>query len=496
MPTEAPPVSRDPAEWARWAADASQRKLWDEALARWQLCIDDFGERPHWIAQRAHALRHLGRLDEAESIFRQLAAGRPKNFTGLDGLAHIASDRGEFELALAHLEQCLERYSDGPRRSWKRLQAQLLLKLGRNDEVLALLRSMIDDQSAGPDDKFLYARTARDSSLTMPDRDDRQRALVQFVGEHLVQEMPRAAMQLLATLGPIADMRAVLRDAERRAWTANEIEGCMMVVPRVTPRASCGASWERLYVRAREIGAHDLELRLLLALGRWQEFVERFDVVHATIAETTHFALLKKLRERLARPRHEVFAEEKVFGIGLSRTGTSSLSKALELLGYDSVHWTNPLTFQLLSGPDFYMFGAATDCCVSPEFEKLFYLYPNARFVRTRRSLESWLASFESHHAHYSGTGSREGLRALFDGPDNTFMLDHAALEFGLFLNAPSLADAYEQFDMRVRNFFADKPGKLLELDLFAGQGWPALCGFLGRAVPNRPFPRLNASSR
>lgn len=496
MLSEAPPESHDPAEWARWAGEASQRRLWDEALARWQRCIEAFESRPYWLAQKGHALRHLGRLDEAEKLFQDLAADRPRSFNGLDGLAYISSDRGDHQKALAIVERCLEQFPDGPRRGWRRFQAQLLLKLERNGDAETLLRSMIDEGEATADDKLLYARTVRDASLSLPDRAARQRELARFIGEQLVSELPRAGMQMLATLGSIAEMRAVLQEAERRAWTPNEIEGCMMVLPRVMPRGSCGATWERLRIRAREIGAHDLELRLLVALERFEDFVQRYDAVCETIAESTHFALLKKLRGRLARPRHEVFAEGKAFGIGLSRTGTSSLSKALEMLGFDSVHWTNPLTYQLLSDSDFYMFGAATDCCVSPQLERLYYLYPNARFVWTRRPFASWLPSFEAHHALYSATSSRNGLRALFDGPDNTFMFDHAALEFGLYLNASSLSDAYAQFDSRVRAFFANKPGKLLELDIFAGQGWRELCGFLGRPMPDRPFPHLNTSSR
>ncbi len=74
-------------------------------------------------------------------------------------------------------------------------------------------------------------------------------------------------------------------------------------------------------------------------------------------------------------------------------------------------------------------------------------------------------------------------------------MFAHAALEFGLYLNENDLAAAYGTFEARVRHFFADKPeGKLLELDLFAGEGWEELCRFLGRSVPSHPFPKLNAA--
>ncbi|MBV8976737.1 MAG: hypothetical protein JO261_12650 [Alphaproteobacteria bacterium] len=494
MQDEKPPASADAAAWARWAGDASRRRRWMQALERWSQCIVQFGARPYWLAQRAHALRHLDRLDEAEALFEALALDRPANHVGLEGLAQIAADRGAHEQALALLDKCLATYADGPIRSWNRQRAQALLNLGRIDEAQAVALPLLEDPDANVDDKLLYVRVARQASIGRPDREARRRELARLVSGHLLPELPGIGLQLLSTVASVAETREALRAAERKAFTEDEIEGCMMVLPRVMPRASCGASWERLYVRAREIDAPELELRLLLALERHGEFVARFDALQEALRPAPRFALLRGLRNRLARPRREVFAEEKVFGIGLSRTGTTSLSDALEILGFDSAHWVNPLTYQLLSDTDFFLFGAATDCCVSPEFEKLHYQYPNARFVLTRRPLESWLASFARHHEKHSGTGVLEGLRALFDGPDNPFMFHHAALEYGLYLNAPSLAEAWRQFEARVRHFFADKPGKLLELDVFAGQGWNELCGFLGRPVPSKAFPRLNAA--
>lgn len=33
-----------------------------------------------------------------------------------------------------------------------------------------------------------------------------------------------------------------------------------------------------------------------------------------------------------------------------------------------------------------------------------------------------------------------------------------------------------------------------LAYDLTAGEGWAPLCAFLGKPVPDRPFPRSNAA--
>ena len=44
-----------------------------------------------------------------------------------------------------------------------------------------------------------------------------------------------------------------------------------------------------------------------------------------------------------------------------------------------------------------------------------------------------------------------------------------------------------------VRRYFSNRPDDLLELNIAGGQGWEALCPFLGLAAPDQPFPRLNA---
>ena len=46
------------------------------------------------------------------------------------------------------------------------------------------------------------------------------------------------------------------------------------------------------------------------------------------------------------------------------------------------------------------------------------------------------------------------------------------------------------EHERRVRAYFADRPDDLLVIDISAGEGWEALCPFLGVPVPDKPFPR------
>jgi tetratricopeptide (TPR) repeat protein len=492
-----PPASGDAQDWAAWAREAVAEKRWAEVVARFDLCIARFGVRPHWTSQKANALRRLDRLDEAQALYEALARDNPQMSAGLDGLAWTAARRGDHAGALTLFTRCIETYhSDKSVRIWKRQRGLLLMRLGRADEAEAAFREMIETDPTDAEAQADYVRSSMETGRHAPDREARREVLVRRVLAQVAPQSVGDALQLLVLLGAISEAADLLLDLERRAQSAHDIETCFHFIPRLVERGSRGALWDRLLSRLRADGETDveLELGLLLALERFGEFVATFDERRAALADSRRLFALQRVRDRLAKPRHEVFSEEKVFGIGLSRTGTTSLAAALGRLGIDAAHWTNPLTHQLLSGVDYFMFGAATDCCVLAEMEKLYYQYPNARFVLTTRPLEPWLRSFADHHDRHSWAGDIESLRAVFDRADCAHKFEHAALEYGLYLNAETLTDAYQSFETRVRHFFSDKPAnKLLTLDLFAGQGWPELCGFLGRPIPSAPFPKLNA---
>lgn len=63
---------------------------------------------------------------------------------------------------------------------------------------------------------------------------------------------------------------------------------------------------------------------------------------------------LRNVGARLRAERFPDFKESKVFEVGLTRTGTTSLTRALQILGYQAAHYVNDLTGELcrfLGGP-------------------------------------------------------------------------------------------------------------------------------------------------
>lgn len=192
--------------------------------------------------------------------------------------------------------------------------------------------------------------------------------------------------------------------------------------------------------------------------------------------------------------------KRKVFGIGLSRTGTTSLTQALRLLKYISVHfphdgrtqeelmayWANPTRpFELTVAREY---DAVTDTPVAAVFRELAARWPDSRFVLTVRDETSWLASCAQAWA-----GPVAGQYAQ----GNAFAAYCRALNRACYgietFDAHHFRQASQRHTQAVQQAFAHEPARLLVFDLFAGHGWNELCAFLGHAVPERPFPHLNA---
>lgn len=183
----------------------------------------------------------------------------------------------------------------------------------------------------------------------------------------------------------------------------------------------------------------------------------------------------------------------RVFGIGLSRTGTRSLTAALHVLGVDTIHYPiDDDTFRALASGrlDFRVleaFDGITDITVAPYYAQLEQRYPEAKFVLTVRDEESWLRSCESHWA------GRDAFAPAHTPASATHMEVRRFLRaatYGTYEFEPErFRYVYRKHVADVRRYFADKPGKLLELDIVGGEGWEKLAPFLGRPIPDQPFP-------
>jgi hypothetical protein len=165
----------------------------------------------------------------------------------------------------------------------------------------------------------------------------------------------------------------------------------------------------------------------------------------------------------------------KVFGIGLSRTGTHSLSRALIQLGLTVVHF--PATFAEVEAHD-----ASTDSRVADKLELLDLAFPDSLFILTVRQIEDWLCSCERFWASFRQFADAPDLRVLHDRLYGAADFDRAIY-----------ADGYRRYMERVSSHFAKRRGELLEMNICAGDGWPQLAAFLEIPIPPTPFPHDRA---
>ena len=167
----------------------------------------------------------------------------------------------------------------------------------------------------------------------------------------------------------------------------------------------------------------------------------------------------------------------KVFGIGLSKTGTTSLNTALDLLGIPSIHLPRSLN-QIKD------FDGATDIPIAMAYQELDKLYPGSKFILTIRHLRNWLRSCQIH---------QQRLEQIFDGQIPDWLKELTIQCYGQWeFKSAVWSSVYRRHLQSVVKYFQNQKSQLLILDICGGQGWQELCSFLGCQAPNLAFPARN----
>jgi hypothetical protein len=185
----------------------------------------------------------------------------------------------------------------------------------------------------------------------------------------------------------------------------------------------------------------------------------------------------------------------KFFGIGLSRTGTTSLNSALCVLGINSIHYPeDDQTYQELMRANYRLsvletHQAVTDIPVAPFYPQLDRAYPGSKFILTVREREEWLTSVELHYQRRGWDGGH----AVPVEETLPFVLFMRACVYGCYnFDRERFSYVYDLHLKNVRAYFAHRPQDLLILNICCGEGWERLCPFLGKLVPPVPFPHEN----
>ncbi|MGH8906675.1 MAG: sulfotransferase family protein [Egibacteraceae bacterium] len=192
----------------------------------------------------------------------------------------------------------------------------------------------------------------------------------------------------------------------------------------------------------------------------------------------------------LGQPPRDV----KVFGLGMSRTGTHSLTAALHVLGFDTVHYpADRATLDTLIRGDARFpllahYDGITDVTSAPYYEDLDRAWPGSKFVLTVRDEESWLRSCGAHWTVPMGDKRREGEERQIYVELQRFL--RAAVYGSHEFDEERFRRVHRRHVEDVTRYFAGREHDLLVLDIVAGDGYERLSPFLGVPVPEQPFPK------
>ena len=194
----------------------------------------------------------------------------------------------------------------------------------------------------------------------------------------------------------------------------------------------------------------------------------------------------------------------RVIGAGFGRTGTLSLKRALETLGFSKCYHMaevaeNPSHVALWRaawrGEDpwselFAGYAAAVDWPTAAFWPRLVRVYPDAKIVLTVRDADAWFAS---------------ARRTIFQSMEEGLASDQADLRERLVMAKEIIVDgtfdgdladrdhAVAVYEANVARVRREVPAD--RLVLFDGNdGWAPLCEAFGVDEPRVPYPRINTT--
>lgn len=176
--------------------------------------------------------------------------------------------------------------------------------------------------------------------------------------------------------------------------------------------------------------------------------------------------------------------EPKIIGVGLEKTGLTSLTKALSALGIVSSHTPYEAEFIYLRDSTagrklFYAYPdviAFIDYPFPRIYQRMDKDYPGSKFILTVRDEDEWLKSGQNYFTKPRAYITKKTMEQWQDTEENN----------------KSNLERYRNHIKEVKAYFKDRPNDLLEINICAGEGWEMLCAFLNKDVPDSPFPHLN----
>jgi hypothetical protein len=199
--------------------------------------------------------------------------------------------------------------------------------------------------------------------------------------------------------------------------------------------------------------------------------------------------------------------QNKVFCLGFSKTGTTSMERAFELLGYNVCkgHWQNGHTFylhalsvnrdykEIIRMAQYWDAFADAPWGGTDLYVQLVKAFPKAKYILTERDPEQWYVSLEKLLTMFDLNTETALTRYHAKGMyGSSYFFESAFGIDKLAGNKEKIIDVYVNYNRRVKEYFANHGLDLLVLDLSKENAWERLCPFLGFEVPPITFPHFN----
>ena len=201
----------------------------------------------------------------------------------------------------------------------------------------------------------------------------------------------------------------------------------------------------------------------------------------------------------------------KVICAGLSKTGTSSIAKALQVLGFSVFDFIEHVTIHRDEWVSIYRHGkipdflsmykdvdAVTDLPAAIWYEEIHQSFPDAKVILSVRDTEEvWLTSWINQIAVFRNAGFLRKMYMRYIVPythgfDVLLQEEIDVSAYGTLRPEFTVLHKkkYREHNERVQAVIPKE--KLLIFNV--KQGWKPLCEFLGCEIPDEEFPRANVS--
>lgn len=184
----------------------------------------------------------------------------------------------------------------------------------------------------------------------------------------------------------------------------------------------------------------------------------------------------------------------RIFGIGMHKTATTSLHLAMKILNFDSAHWltahwAKAIWLEMKQWGKSNTLERSYHLCDLPIpmlFRELDKGYPNSKFILTLLDEEVWVRAAEIHWS------PRNRFRSAWDSDPFSHQV-HQALYGQRHFDREVFLARFRRHNAEVLEYFKDRPQDLLIMNMSAtGAGWRELCPFVGKPIPNVPYPHGN----